>query len=103
MARFEKGMSGNPCGRPKGSKNKASADIKAFIEELLNDEGNKAHLKTQFKKARGLSAIKAFAELVPYILPKLSSNHHEFENLTDQQLDEVIESLKRSALGEQEG
>lgn len=98
---FKKGSSGNPAGRPKGSKNKASDQVKELIEELLTDTTNQEHIKAQFKKMKGYSLFRAFSELTPFILPKLSANTHDhsFEKMTDDQLTEVIESLKKSALG----
>ena len=35
---FQKGVSGNPTGRPKGSGNKSTAEIKAFAEKVLTSQ-----------------------------------------------------------------
>ena len=32
---FQKGQTGNPAGRPKGAKNKATREIKAFAQQLF--------------------------------------------------------------------
>jgi hypothetical protein len=33
----KKGQTGNPGGRPKGTPNKVTSDLRAWINELLND------------------------------------------------------------------
>jgi len=94
MARFEKGRSGNPSGRPKGATNKAAAKVKALIEDLLTE--NEPDIRKQFKALKGKDKIRAATELLPYVVPKLASttNTINFDDLSDEQLDEIIERLK---------
>jgi len=47
---FVKGQPANRTGRPKGSPNKATADIKAIATRLVNDPGYVASLEVRLKR-----------------------------------------------------
>lgn len=99
MAQFEPGQSGNPNGRPKGSGNKAGREIKAAIESLLNDDTIKAKIKKELEKLEGKDFIKAITDLMPYVVPKQQavSNMIKWEDLSDEEMDEVIQRLKKGS------
>ena len=92
---FEKGMSGNPGGRPKGATNKAAAQVKCLIEDILTD--NAEDIKAAFKALKPRDKIRAATDLMPYIVPKLQSttNKINFEDLSDDELAFLIEELKK--------
>jgi hypothetical protein len=93
-----KGMaSPNPQGRGKGVRNKASEEVKAFVEDLVRTD--KALLKRQYKGLSAKDRINFFIQLLPFVLPKMASidQKTKFENMTDEQLDTIINELKKSA------
>lgn len=95
---FKKGESGNTNGRPKGSKNKVNEELRESIGEFLNVEFDK--LKRDFRKISPAARMKFFTDLLPYAIPRLQNTSVEldFERLTDEQLDEMMERLKNEAL-----
>ena len=99
---FKKGESGNPEGRPAGSKNKMKTD-----DELRDDIGGfiKEKLPVLFRKFDKLSfdhQRKLIKDLMPYYLATLQSTKTtiNFEDFTDAQLDEIIEKLTKSVQDE---
>ena len=67
---FEKGQSGNPLGRSKGQKNKASIRTKQLISELLSDEAQS--LPSLLDQLSPKDRVDAFARLAAFVLPRPS-------------------------------
>jgi hypothetical protein len=90
---FEKGASGNPNGRPKGSKNKVSGNLRVMIADFL--ESNFQKVIRDFKKLSPKDRLHFYTELLPYAAPKLSSTDMSvsFEQLSDEQLDRLLHEL----------
>lgn len=91
---LRKGQTNNPAGKPKGAKNKVSQDIREKIATLI--EGNLNDFEKDLSKLEPKERIKFLIDLMPYVVPKLQtiSNTIDFDSLTDEQLDEIINRLK---------
>lgn len=94
---FEKGISGNPEGRPKGATNKTSLQLREMITDFL--ETNFEKIKNDFEMLSAKERAKLYCDLLQYGLPKLQTVQLEtdFERLPDDQLDFIIETLQKSA------
>lgn len=94
---FEKGTSGNPSGKPKGAKNKVSLQLRETITDFL--ENNFEKVARDFSKLQPKDRAKLYCDLLQYGLPKLQSVSlaMDFEKLTDEQLNKIIDELKSYA------
>lgn len=68
--KFKKGESGNPEGRPKGSSNKATAELRERISQLLDSQFEQ--IVEDLAELEPKDRIKAYTDLIEYALPKLS-------------------------------
>jgi predicted component of type VI protein secretion system len=93
---FEKGNSGNPEGRPKGTNNKLSKQLRETINDFL--ETNFETVINDFEKLTPKERLKFYCELLQYGLPKLQAvqMETEFENLSDEQLNFIIQELLKT-------
>jgi hypothetical protein len=70
---FVKGYSGNPNGRPVGSKNVSTARVKEFYLELL--EGNLENIQNWLNQTAAedpKGALDFLIKLSPFVIPKKS-------------------------------
>lgn len=92
---FEKGKSGNPQGRPKGSMNEKTTYIRDWIVSLIGS--NAQSMMNDFNRLPLKERWRVITQLMPYVLPKQTeakiSGQLDFNSLTDAQLDEVIKSI----------
>lgn len=95
---FKKGKSGNPNGRPRGAKNKCTLSLRASIIHFL--EKNFNLVQEDFDTLPAKYRVKLYCDLLQYGLPKLQSVEtvFGFENMTEDQLDIVINELSKRAL-----
>lgn len=69
MAQFQKGQSGNPNGRPKGTANKTTATVRAWLVDLIN--ANRDALQQDLDAMEPTARWELIVKLLPYILPKV--------------------------------
>jgi len=69
---MENGFKGNPNtkGRPRGAKNRTTAQTKAIIQKIVNDEIDT--LPDLLDKLKPKERIEAVIKLVAYLIPKQS-------------------------------
>ena len=71
MAKYEKGQSGNPAGRPKGTENKVTKESRQLFQAIM--DGEVIHIEEALALLRENNAekyLKALASLFPYFMPK---------------------------------
>jgi hypothetical protein len=90
----------NLNGRPKGVPNKVTADLRAKVHELL--AGQYETIIADFEGLEPKDRIKLFIDLLPFALPKLQATSLEidFENFSEDQLDEIINKLIEKSNGD---
>lgn len=69
--KYKKGVSGNPNGRPKGTKNKATAALIERVEKLIAN--NIDTLESDLRELEPRERVKAIISLLNYALPKRQS------------------------------
>ena len=90
---FQKGQSGNKAGKPTGSVNKTTPDLRQWINNFIDD--NREQIQDDWKQLEPKDRILLFEKLLKYSLPTLQATSLDFgfEKLSEQQLDEIINSL----------
>lgn len=99
---LKKGQTNNPAGRPKGAVNKTSAAIRERITAFLDANFDQVQKDFESPELSVRDKLKFYTELLPYAVPKLQSTTLDinFETLTDEQLDTIIQNLIKASANE---
>lgn len=105
MAKFTKGSSGNPAGRPKGHKNEKTEYIRQWVLQLIST--NAKELLKDFQLLSLEQQWRVIATLLPYAIPKQQetkiSGDIDLNSLTDEQLERLVEGLANKVLEDEDG
>ena len=104
MAKFKKGQSGNPNGRPKGSVNRSTEQMKLTIARAVNDQ--LSELKRDLDAIRKEDPAKAMAlsiKLMDYVLPRLKAMDVKLDAEVKQTIEEIkVEIIEKEKKDEKE-
>ena len=91
----KKGHTGNPKGRPKGKPNKLTSTVREWIAELI--DSNRDQVEKDLKALKPIERVQMIERLMQYVVPKQQavSAAIDFSQLTDSQLDEVVNRLTK--------
>ena len=92
MGQFLKGEGG----RPKGTPNKITTELREWIGNFIDN--NRERIQQDWETLEPKDRIVLFEKLLKYALPTLQATSltTDFEKLTDEQLNTIIDNLKNS-------
>lgn len=73
--RWKHGQSGNPHGRPKGRKNKATAEVQLLHRQLVNDSAYRRTLLRRLRSGKLAPAVECLLWHYAYGKPKDTIQH----------------------------
>lgn len=79
MAKYKKGQSGNPNGRPRGSVDEKKAYIRDWVISIIGSNGKR--LEQNFPYLSRKEQWRVITQLLPYVLPR------QHEAIVDTNLD----------------
>lgn len=68
MAKFQKGQSGNPKGRPRGSVDEKKAYIRDWVISIIGSNGKR--LEQNLSHLSNKEQWRVITQLLPYVLPR---------------------------------
>lgn len=89
-------------GRPKGAKNKVSAEIRDLLSTFCKE--NLPQIMEDFRGLKPKDRVALFVDILPFVVSKLSTqdSHISFESLSDDDINTIVnELLNRSNAGEE--
>ena len=104
MAKYRKGQSGNPNGRPRGSINAQTKYIREWVISVI---GSKAkNLLQNFDRLPPKEQWRVISSLLPYVLPRQSEANVrakvDFDKLSDDEINVVIENICETILNDED-
>jgi hypothetical protein len=89
----KRGQTGNPNGRPLGTPNKVTTEIKTWLSGLLDK--NRRQIESDLKQLEPKDRLVILERLMQYTVPKMQAMQAQIDinRLSDEQLDMVINEL----------
>lgn len=90
---LKKGHTNNPNGRPKGTPNKVTGEMRKWLQSFLDN--NREQIEEDFRALDPPQRLQMFERLLQYTLPKMQSVRAKIDlnDLTEHQLDLVIDEI----------
>ena len=90
---LKKGQTNNPAGRPHGKPNKVTAELREWVQKLIDD--NRKQLETDLKKLDPKDRWQVIEKLMSYVVPKMQSVEAkiDFSNFSENQIDTIVNEL----------
>ena len=86
-----KGHTNNPNGRPLGVPNKVTANLRDRVNLLI--ENNFDKLQSDLDNIEPKDRLSIMLKLMEYVLPKQKETKIDFSNLSDAEIDELINRI----------
>lgn len=95
MARQKNDGRGRLGGRIKGTPNKVTGTLKNWITDLINS--NRLQMENDLQKLDPKDRLIFLEKLMQYVIPKQAAQQVklDFESLTDEQLQQIINNLTK--------
>jgi hypothetical protein len=84
-----KGQTGNPNGRPTGTPNKVTSNLREFVKRLIDD--NAETISADLAAMDAKDRMQVFIKLIEYIIPK--KREIEDNNEEERKRDEFLREL----------
>lgn len=97
----KKGHTNNPNGRPKGTKNKITTEVREWLKNLLDN--NREQIEKDFKAVDAKTRLFLFEKFLQYTTPKMQSIDAKIDiaKLSEEQMTgiakNILEDMKESA------
>ena len=80
-------------GRPKGTPNNVTADLRAKINEIVDKQVD--NIEHDLQSLEPMQRLQIVEKLISYCVPKLQAQSFDidFQNFSEQQLDQIINQL----------
>lgn len=89
-----KGHTNNPYGRPLGVQNKVTTSLKDRVNLLI--ENNFDKLQADLDTVEPKDRLNIMLKLMEYVLPKQKETKIDFSNLSDAEIDELINRITKN-------